>query len=254
MTRPGQGGSGPLPGPAVSGPALVTLDVFGVPVRTIPGALMRMAAHRLPLRSTPGLEFHKLLGTGAGRTFTMRDSDPRHWAVLSTWSDVERAEDFAGSSVMRSWKRISEEHLHIAMTPIISRGLWSGQEPFGQPHPSRTEGPIAAITRARIKPSQWPTFWRQVPAVSADLVDDPGLLFSLGIGEAPVGLQGTFSLWRNHKALTDFAQRRNPHREVIAQTIQRNWYAEELFARFRVEAVRGEHAGVDVAARLGSSQ
>jgi hypothetical protein len=233
-------------------PALVTLDVFGVPTRSIAGALMRMATHRVPLQSTPGLTFHKLLGTGSGRSFTMRDSDPHHWAVLGVWSDQQLAARFSEASVMRSWRGISHEHLHVTMTPIVSRGSWSGRMPFGEPTPTRTMGPIAAITRARIKPRQWPTFWRQVPAVSADLIDDPGLLFSLGIGEAPVGLQGTFSLWRDHQALTDFAQRRNPHREVITQTQERGWYAEELFARFKVEQVRGQHMGVDVEARLGS--
>jgi hypothetical protein len=235
-------------------PALVTLDVFGVSTRSIPGALMRMATHRMPLRSTTGLTFHKLLGTGSGRTFTMRDSDPRHWAVLSVWSDTQRAAEFMDTSVMRSWSRICTEHLHVSMSPIVSRGSWSGRMPFGEPAPSRSFGPVAAITRARIKPTQWPTFWREVPAVSADLYEDPGLLFSLGIGEAPVGLQGTFSLWRDHQALTDFAQRRSPHRHVITQTAHRHWYAEELFARFAVTAAHGQHMGVDVGARLGSSR
>ena len=38
-------------------------------------------------------------------------------------------------------------------------------------------------------------FWRAVPPVSLDLAGRPGLRLAVGIGEAPVGLQGTFSLW-----------------------------------------------------------
>jgi hypothetical protein len=65
----------------------------------------------------------------------------------------------------------------------------------------------------------------------------------VGIGEAPVGLQGTFSLWEDAAALVDFAHRRGPHRDVIARTAAEGWYAEELFARFRVLAVEGTFAG-----------
>ncbi len=45
----------------------------------MPLALLRMGYERLSLRSVPGLRFAKLLGTGDGRTFTLRDADPRHW-------------------------------------------------------------------------------------------------------------------------------------------------------------------------------
>jgi heme-degrading monooxygenase HmoA len=234
-------------------PVRVVLDVWGVAGRHVGAAVTRMATQRPALRAVRGMEFHKLLGTGSGRTFTTRDADPRHWALLTTWSSSEAADEFRDSRIVRSWSRISHEHLRVDMTPLISRGLWSGRTPFGDPTPARTVGPVAAITRARIRPSQWAAFWRQVPPVSTDLHDDQGLLFSLGIGEAPIGLQGTFSLWRDHRALTDFAQRRSPHRAVIAATAQRDWYAEELFARLVVNRAEGRYDGQDIAARIGSN-
>jgi hypothetical protein len=78
-----------------------------------------------------------------------------------------------------------------------------------------------------------------VPPVAAAVQEAPGLRWSLGIGEAPVGLQGTFSMWDSMAALTAFAYRGAAHGRVIAQTAQRHWYAEELFARFAVLQTTG---------------
>jgi hypothetical protein len=44
-----------------------------------------------------------------------------------------------------------------------------------------------------------------VRSVNADLAPRDGRLLHLGIGEAPIGLQGTFSLWRDVHAMRAFA-------------------------------------------------
>lgn len=82
-----------------------------------------------------------------------------------------------------------------------------------------------------------------MPPVSGDLREVDGLRLAVGIGEAPVGLQGTFSLWSSNAALTDFAHRRSPHVEVMRRTHEVQWYAEELFARFAVVDVQGTFRG-----------
>jgi hypothetical protein len=111
--------------------------------------------------------------------------------------------------------------------------------------PSRTSGRIAALTRARLRAGAATSFWRAVPPVSADLSGRDGLLAAVGIGEAPVGLQGTFSLWEDGAAVNDFA--RSPaHAAVVARTEPERWYAEELFARFAVVGGRGRLQGVDL--------
>ena len=83
------------------------------------------------------------------------------------------------------------------------------------------------------------TFWRAVPPVSADLRAAAGLRLAVGIGEAPIGLQGTFSLWDSPAAVTEFAYRRPAHVEAVRRTAEVGWYAEELFARFAVLGVDG---------------
>jgi hypothetical protein len=101
---------------------------------------------------------------------------------------------------------------------------------------------VLALTRARLRLSRTVTFWRAIPPVAAKLSDAPGLLARFGIGEAPIGWQGTVSLWRDATDLTRFAYRQPEHRAVIERTPVDRWYAEELFARFTVLAIEGDRA------------
>jgi heme-degrading monooxygenase HmoA len=229
----------------VTAPPLVTLHLWGVPRRGVPTALLRMAADRPALRRTPGLTFAKLLGTGSGRTFTVRDADPRHWGLLAVWSDDAAAGAFARSPVVRRWRRTAEEEWSVRLRPLAARGRWSRREPFGRPAPQRWDGPVAAVTRARLAPRKAAGFWRAVPPVSADLHEGPGLRFALGIGEAPLGLQGTFSVWDSAAALNAFAYGRPAHTAVVRRTAEEGWYAEELFARFGVLSAAGSVGGRD---------
>jgi hypothetical protein len=232
----------PLPDPS-SVPALVTVHVWGVPTRAVPLALLRMALDHRRVQHARGARFAKLLGTGDGRTFTLRDADPRHWALLVVWQSADEARAFERSSTARAWARLADERLRVELRPLSSRGMWSRRQPFGDPRPTRYDGPVAAITRARISPRKALTFWRSVPPVSADLHRVGGLRLAVGIGESPVGLQGTFSLWESAAALTEYAYRRAPHLDAVRRTDIERWYAEELFARFAVLDVAGTFAG-----------
>jgi hypothetical protein len=222
---------------------LVTVTLWGVGGYQVPAAVARMALDRRHLRDTAGLRFAKLLGTGDGRSFTVRDADPRHWGLVAVWDDERAADEFETGPTVRGWARLSTERLTVRMTPLASRGSWSGRTPFGDPVPRRVDGPVAAITRARIRLRRIRGFWAAVPPVSADLRATDGLRLAVGIGEAPIGLQGTFSLWDGAQQLVDFAHRRGPHRDVVARTETEGWYAEELFARFTVRSVTGSFRG-----------
>lgn len=220
---------------------IVTVDIWRVHRWAVPVAVFFMAWHRR-IRLTS--QFAKLLGTGTGRTFTPRDADARQWAILAVWEDEEQAEHFRAGSIVRAWGRISNEHAAVTLRPISSHGSWSRREPFGSPTPRRTERPVAAITRARITWRGNRRFWRAVPPVTSSLHQAPGLISAIGIGEAPIGLQGTFSLWESDEALRVFAYRDRPHTDVIDRTRKEQWYAEELFARFEVIRATGVLRGI----------
>lgn len=226
----------------------VRIDITQVKSRHIPAALSLMTLQRRSFRALPGLEFFKLMGTGSGRTFTVKDADLHHWCVLSVWSSEQDSQKYLTSKPALQWAKIAQAQAHIELVPISSKGTWSGQLPFGNPTPQKWSGITAALTRATIKPKWWFEFWRSVPPVSKDLNATPGLITSLGIGEAPVGLQGTFSLWRNNDSITQFSSRQKAHAQVIARTHETGWYSEELFARFKVLNMSGNFDGIDLAA------
>lgn len=226
-------------------PALVTLHLWRIAPRHVPGALRRMATDRGRVRRLPGVRFAKLLGTGSGRSFTPRDADPLRWGLLTCWSCADAATAFEASPVARSWDALAHERFRADLAPLRSRGHWSGEQPFGDPHQRRTTGRVAALTRARLSLGHARSFWSAVPPVSADLRGRDGLLAALGVGEAPVGLQGTVSLWRDAAALTAFAGSAS-HSAVVQRTPGEGWYAEELFARFEVLATAGTLDGQEL--------
>jgi hypothetical protein len=205
-----------------------------------------MALDRATLRHQPGVRFWKLLGTGDGRTFDARDADLRRWAVLTVWSRPGDAGWFARpGGPLAGWRRLATEHWWTTLRTARTHGTWSGDRPFAPAATRVGPGqPVAALTRARLRWARAGRFWRAVPPVNADLPAD-ALLLRLGIGEAPVGLQGTFSVWRDLAAMRRFAYAGGPHREVIARSRDEGWYAEELFARFAVLDHGGTVFGAD---------
>lgn len=230
----------------------VTVHLFGVRAQHAPAALLRMALDRRPLQRTPGLQFFKLVGTGSGDTFTVRDADPRRWGLIAAWSDPQSLAAFEQrSTTLRAWRRLGDEEFRLDLQPLRAHGTWAGQTPFMPAGaPPGTDGPVAALTRARIRWRHARRFWAAVPPVSDELRHHAGLRLRLGFGEAPIGLQGTLSVWDSPAALQSFAYGGPAHRAAIRRTAELGWYAEELFARFAVTGWRGTLGGRDPLAGL----
>jgi hypothetical protein len=203
----------------------------------LPIAILNMATNKLLLKRIQGVEFVKLLGTGKGESFTPKDADQFRWGILVTLQKTT-LQNLENSFVFKVWRMISTNQYRATLKPISSHGLWSKQAPFLIEKFEWT-GKVAAITRARIVWHKNFQFWKAVPPVTESLHQSPGLINAIGIGEAPIGLQGTFSLWESGSALRDFAYKGQAHLAAIAATERNKWYAEELFARFAVIEEQG---------------
>ena len=218
----------------------VVVYFFTVPRKGIPFAFLSMAIDRMRSRKFTGISFSKLLGTGSGQTFTPSDAVLTRWGMVVV-IDENRIEAFDQSSIISNWRKRSTSEFRAVLSPLSSHGQWAKKNPFDFIAPlSNPDAQIAALTRARIKWNKNFIFWKSVPPVVIDLHSNPGLNAAIGIGEAPIGLQGTFSLWKSASALRDFAYKGKAHQVAIAQTQSIGWYSEELFARFEVLALRGE--------------
>ena len=200
-------------------------------------ALFRMALDRGSLRRIKGVHFAKMLGTGKGESFTPRDADANQWGALIV-IDSENLQALDDSKLIKRWRAHSLSEVRYLLDPISSHGLWAKTNPFTYSS-VQTDGEIVAITRARIKWFQNFRFWRAVPPVTESLHSSAGLIATIGIGEAPIGLQGTFSHWKTGADLRNFAYKGAAHQGAIAATERHQWYAEELFSRFAVRDIRG---------------
>ncbi len=218
---------------------IVLVYFWKINLRSLPIAILHMAIDRITLCRSKKVTFFKSLGSGKGETFTPKDADAKRWGLLVV-IDSGEIDSFDSSPLIASWRKISTSEYRAVLQPISSHGMWSKRKPFDENQISNWQGPIAAITRARIKWSMNSKFWRAVPPVTVSLKSSPGLLSAIGIGEAPIGLQGTFSRWESGTALRTFAYQGQAHIAAIQATKDLDWYAEELFARF---AIIKEHGG-----------
>jgi len=214
---------------------MIVAYFWTIKVSRFPRAIHATGFDRFRLMLDKNVSFHKSLGTGKGETFTPSDANALQWGLIASVDDLE---NFDNSFVIKRWRRISVSEYRAVLEPISSHGQWAGKQPFVATAKD-WDGAVAAVTRARIKWNQNFRFWRSVPPVTVSLNSAPGLIAAIGIGEAPIGLQGTFSLWESAAAIREFAYKGAAHQKAIADTSIYNWYSEELFARFAVLDQRG---------------
>lgn len=210
-----------------------------------------MGAARLALRRERRALFWKLCGSGTGEGFTPRPNWGV-WAILATWPDEATARAATTDSpVWQKWRAKAGESWTILLDPLSARGRWAGVNPFLPDLPGQhAQGPLAALTRATVRPSRALKFWDRVPSISAVIGSDPNVAFKIGIGEVPLFHQVTFSIWPDTASMAAFARGDGPHGRAIKAVRDGNWFDEELYARFRLLGSMGSWNGVDPLASL----
>ncbi len=217
-------------------------------------ALSQMGAARFTLPKTPGIGFWKLCGSGTGEGFTPIPNTGVY-AILAIWNNFDTAqEQTQNAPTFQRYARHAEESWTVYLTPTSSRGHWSGVAPF-EAEEDQTPGPLAAMTRATIKPSVAAQFWKHVPSIEDVIGADPNVAFKIGIGEVPLLHQVTFSIWPDTTSMAEFARRvGGPHSNAVKAVREGDWFREELYARFRILGDTGSWGGVSPLDRLTTKE
>ena len=227
----------------------ISFHRFG-PLRDRLWVLGQMGAARLSLPRVPDIGFWKLCGSGVGEGFTPLPNTAV-WAILATWPDAATARARTASAhPFTAWARRARETWTVFLSPTSVRGQWSGRTPFAAAEPPQ-RGPVAALTRAMVRPAVALKFWGRVPAISQVIGADPNVAFKIGIGEVPWMQQVTFSIWPDTGSMAAFARTpEGPHAKAIAAVREGAWFREELYARFRILGATGSWQGENPLARL----
>ncbi|WP_436399615.1 spheroidene monooxygenase [Roseobacter sp. S98] len=205
-------------------------------------ALGMMGAARFALPKVPQIGFWKLCGSGTGEGFTPVPNTAVY-AILASWPDAETArQQTSKAAVFRRYHNRATESWTVILETSTSRGRWSGTEPFS-PTGRTPSGPLAALTRATIRPSIAMKFWQRVPDISRMIGSDRNVAFKIGIGEVPLLHQVTFSIWPDATSMAAFARTNGPHAAAIRAVRDGNWFSEELYARFAILGDTGTWGG-----------
>ncbi|MGK0414602.1 MAG: hypothetical protein ACJA1B_002829 [Polaribacter sp.] len=201
-------------------------------------AFARMGRPPISLKKTNGLTFFKPLGTGSGNGFSIKP-DFSTFGFVAVFETEEHAKEFTVSDTLAQYKKTATNFSIVFMKTIKSHGEWSQQNPFKSSTSLDKSKPLAVITRATIKPKLAYQFWKNVPAVSKSMDGYKELVYSKGIGEFPLLMQATFSIWTSADAMFNYAYSNPKHAEMVKKTRELNWYSEELFARFEPYYIEG---------------
>lgn len=181
------------------------------------------------------------MGTGSGNGFSIIPNFKRY-AFIALWNTAEDARRFFESEEgpLHWYKAQSQDYLQALLVPTKAHGHWGGIQPFELQPQLSDSGRLAVLTRATIKKRFLPEFWMNVPKVSAFMHGAEGVVHQVGVGEYPLFMQATFSMWESREALMAAAYRGTAHADVVRKTRERGWYAEELFTQFKVLDVQSK--------------
>ena len=233
---------------AVSGVVVVLLVDF---LRAHQGwGWMRLVQGAAAFKDTPGLLFTKVMGSGHEGGFVLRPS-ATHQGLVCMFENAEQADQFIDSAAVKAYAERAKSIFVSALAVTSARGSWDGRawdatppERLGKYLDMDTQAAgMAALTRASIRPAKAVAFWRYAPAAQDDLKNAPGCELAMGLGEAPLVRQCTFSVWKDTPSMVDYAHT-GAHQQAIAAAYKNDFFSESMFVRMRVLLRQGQWSGV----------
>lgn len=248
--------------PALSGVVVVLLLDYAAQHRA--WGWLRLAQGSAWFKGTPGLQFTKVMGSGQGGGFSLRPSSS-HQGLVFLMDSPASARALCANPLLQAFVSHAREHWLGTLAVTSARGQWD-QHSWGptpdallanNPAPPLDPAlaaclPVAALTRASIRPAKTMAFWRYAPAAQADLEQASGCLLAMGLGEAPLVRQCTFSVWDTTESLMAYAHQ-GAHRQAIAAAARHGFFSESLFVRMRVLRMSGRWLGRDYGSAAAAS-
>ena len=189
----------------------------------------------------PGLRFMKTLGSGVDGGFGLTPS-PSHQGMFCVFDSDDEANQFVEQApLITAYRQRSDELFMATLRPSSVRGSWDGVS-LTASDAIPSDAMVATLTRASIRPPAAAAFWRYAPDAQKDLTTAEGCDLAVGLGEAPVFRQATFSLWKNAAAMDAYA-RTGAHMEAIRAAWKHEFFSESMFVRFAPIHMQGQWKG-----------
>lgn len=217
---------------------------------------LRLANGTGVFRDVPGLRFVKVMGSGHGGGFGLRPSSS-HQGLICLFEDQQHADTFCRGAEVQAYVQRAREYW-LGMLAVTSiRGQWDQQSWSVTPASCLNVQPadgdegaltpvapqlMAALTRGTIRPAKALSFWRYAAPAQVDLDHASGCQLAMGLGEAPLVRQCTFSVWDNTEAMVAYAHQ-GAHKVAIAAAAKHDYFSECMFARMRVLGMAGTWHG-----------
>lgn len=209
------------------------------------------------LRRVPGMRSGRLMATSIGAP---RRPNPfpvphlRRVALIAAWDNHAALDNFIhGSPIARRWRQHAKETYHLRLEPCSWRGTWREVDPWlGFAHHAAPTGPAAVFTFGTLHLRAIPPFYRRQPGTFRDVSEQPGLLAVVPLSDTvrPYWTVSTFSLWRSLDEALEFAYVRVPHNSARGLSVERDWFADTSFTRFRPLVSEGTWGGTNPLAQF----
>lgn len=234
-------------------PGVVAVLLVNHQLRHRAWAWLQLVRGVAALAGTPGLRFAKVMGSGQDGGFGLRPS-ATHQALVTLFDTRAQAEAFVDGPRVQAYRERAQDWWSGVLAITSSRGSWDGCTWDASPSEALAgELPaslgMAALTRASIRPGKITPFWRLAPPAQRDLARAPGCELAMGLGEAPLLRQCTFSLWRDEAAMTAYAHS-GAHGQAVKAAHRHDFFSESMFVRMRVLRQAGHWQAVPPAAPM----
>jgi hypothetical protein len=228
------------PAKSIAEGQVVVLVLADIALRYRLWGYARFVVQGFSMRCVPGLVMYKVMGSGDDGGFGLKPSRSRQ-ALFCLFASETMADSFLASPVAKSYAKRSREFCTAKLRAFSCKGTWAGHS-IEVTASTPTDGPIATLTRASIRPFSARRFWRMQPASELSLNSASGCLLATGVGEAPFFRQATFSLWASTAAMDAYA-RSGAHLAAIRAAYEGAFFSESMFARFVPCALTGSWRG-----------